>query len=381
MLKIKFILFACISINIIHAQKTSSRFILNGKITGRDRGSIILYYISNKEERIADTAFIKKGIFSFSGYIDKLSYANLIGTATTKALKKMNSKGIYLEPKIMSVELAENDFKNAKIKGSHTQEEQEWLEMEKRTISKQLEPMEKEFDEKAAILKKNKDDKIIENELEAVRTQIFSLEKEEEKIDLKFIASHPTSYISADRLSYYTSRLPLDSVKMFYSSFSVSVKNSPNGKEIAALINSSPGAVAKDFSTSDINGNTISLSTFRGKKLVLLDFWATWCVPCRGNSPHLIDLYNNYHTKGLEIISVANDDTRKEAWKKAISDDKTGIWNHVLQGVDSKNDIGKEFGITPIPAKILIDRNGIIIFRNEGDNDKLLDKKLAEVFN
>lgn len=107
----------------------------------------------------------------------------------------------------------------------------------------------------------------------------------------------------------------------------------------------------------------------------MLDFWATWCKPCRDESPFLIELHTKFKSKGLEIISIANDDERKEAWKKAIQDDKTGAWRHILQGSGTVNDLGILYSIQPIPAKILIGKDGTILMRYEGTqgNTSLLE--------
>jgi thiol-disulfide isomerase/thioredoxin len=119
----------------------------------------------------------------------------------------------------------------------------------------------------------------------------------------------------------------------------------------------------------------------------LLDFWASWCVPCRKGNPHLIKLYNQYKEQGFEIIGISDDDSKVEAWHKAVEQDKIGIWKHVLRGMDiekkmkgqsNPGDISEKYNISTLPTKILIDKNGKIIGRY-GSEEEDLDKKLAEL--
>ncbi len=112
-------------------------------------------------------------------------------------------------------------------------------------------------------------------------------------------------------LRYHLDDLTLDSLKMFYTNMNEPLRQSSYGVEllkgIQKLTDGFPGSVANDFTTKDIKGKTIKLSDFRGK-YVLLDFWASWCLPCRKGNPHLKKLYTRYKSKGFEIIGVSDDD-------------------------------------------------------------------------
>jgi thiol-disulfide isomerase/thioredoxin len=151
------------------------------------------------------------------------------------------------------------------------------------------------------------------------------------------------------------------------------------------------GNIAPNFNRITINNKMLSLSVFKNKSYALIDFWASWCAPCRELSPHLIELYNHYHLKGLEMISVSCE-ADKIAWAEAIKKDKTGKWYHVLENKSTSNALKKSketkeslrdlFNVLPIPALILIDPKGTIIGRFGGyDKGKEgLDEKLNELF-
>jgi thiol-disulfide isomerase/thioredoxin len=121
-----------------------------------------------------------------------------------------------------------------------------------------------------------------------------------------------------------------------------------------------------------LKGQTLSLSTFSGK-YVLLEFWGSWCVPCRKGNPHLKELYYSYKDKGFDIIGIAKDDDTKDAWVKAVKKDELP-WHQILVG-----DLDTKYNITSYPTKILIDQKGIIIGRY-GEDEKELDEKLASIF-
>ncbi len=137
-----------------------------------------------------------------------------------------------------------------------------------------------------------------------------------------------------------------------------------------------PGMEAPEISMKDTEGNTRRLSDLRGK-VVLIDFWASWCGPCRRENPNVVKLYKKYHDRGFEIYSVSLD-KEKSAWLKAIKDDGL-VWpNHVsdLNGWTSSG--GKTYGIMSVPSTVLVDKDGKIIARNLRGSE--LEKKLSEIF-
>ncbi len=143
-----------------------------------------------------------------------------------------------------------------------------------------------------------------------------------------------------------------------------------------------PGMSAPEIVASDINGESFRLSDLRGK-YVILDFWASWCKPCRAANPHLIELWNKYHAKGLEIVCVASDDGNFDKWREAIDKDGIGMFHHLLRGLkrtdkgyDHSNDLSGVYNVHVLPTKYLIGPDGKIIGQMSTEE---ITEKLAEV--
>jgi thiol-disulfide isomerase/thioredoxin len=194
-----------------------------------------------------------------------------------------------------------------------------------------------------------------------------------------FISKNPSSPVALYFVKQ-TLGMDMDAAKAgpMFQLLSPELQNSNTGKELAAMIEvgkkSMIGVAAPDFSQPSPEGTTISLSSFKGK-YVLVDFWASWCGPCRAESPNLVKAYDQYKSKGFEIFSVSLDE-KKERWLKAIKDDGY-TWPQAgdLKGWD--NEVAAQFGISGIPFNFLVDPNGIIVARNLRGEE--LEKKLKEL--
>lgn len=380
--------------NLSFAQKLKDEFLLKGKLSGQNDGMMYLYYSDIENKRVKDSAVIMNGSFSFRGKISEPTMAYLSLKEETR--NELNSTSFFVEPVVVSISVQLNDFKHAKVTGSKTQGEYAVLENSKENIRKEMQPLSEAYS-KANLAYSNavrakKDEHTLDSMKDVaadIHTQFEPYNQRVDKIDYQFFEKHPTSYVTAFMMRFHVSELPLDSLQMFYNRFDKKLQQSNFGKDIASEIvklrNGSPGSTAKDFASTDINGNKLSLSDYKGK-YVLLDFWASWCVPCRRGNPHLKELYAQYKSKGIEFIGVADDDRAEDAWKKAVDKDGIGIWKHVRRGLkfangnyDKTNDISENFGIHTLPTKILIDPNGVIVGRY-GEEEEPLNKKLQEIF-
>ena len=136
----------------------------------------------------------------------------------------------------------------------------------------------------------------------------------------------------------------------------------------------SVGRVAPDFTVQTPEGKSFTMYSVKAK-LKIIDFWASWCGPCRGENPHVVEIYKEYHPKGLEIFGVSLDNN-KEAWVKAIADDGL-VWKHGSDLKGWQSAPAQLYSVTGIPHTVLLDENNKIIAKNlRGDE---LKQKIAEL--
>jgi thiol-disulfide isomerase/thioredoxin len=381
-------------------QTKPGTFIINGTIMGKNSGHIKLAYTGDDGKPKKDSAIVKDGNFVFKGTLSSPAMAFLMGDMQSRGDDDPNSTSFFLEPAVISISVKVNDFKKAVIQGSESQHELAEQEKMLEPVLQQMQLLNEAYnrDNNAYIQARNNKapDAVLDSmkeKLADLHNQFDPYQQQIAALNYSFFESHPRSYVTAYNLRYYTSSLPLDTLQMYYNNLGPVVQQSNSAraiaKEIEQLRSGSPGSMAKDFVAKDINKNDLALSAFKGK-YVLLDFWASWCVPCRHSSPHLLELYKQYHDRGFDIIGIADDDNKPDEWKKAVAKDNVGVWHHVLRGLDWKKfengednpaDISNKFGVHSLPTKILIDKNGVIIGRYDKGTDEevaAMDKKIAE---
>lgn len=203
-----------------------------------------------------------------------------------------------------------------------------------------------------------------------------------QSVKFAFIKRHPNSYVSLVTLGELsTNKKLLPEVEALFPVLSNDLKANPIGKKILERISFAKkinvGMMAKDFSQQDAKGKMVKLSNYKGK-YVLVDFWASWCLPCREENPNVVAAYHKYKEKGFTVLGVSLDDKNgKAAWLKAIKDDGLA-WKQVSDLNGWKNEVAILYGITSIPANVLIDPAGKIIAKDL--KGKFLNERLAAIF-
>jgi len=199
------------------------------------------------------------------------------------------------------------------------------------------------------------------------KKQLDELQQEDIEFRKEIAISNPNSIISALALSDLMSskKLPNPEIKSIYTDFSDVVKDHTLGKllgeNIAKMSKTDIGAQVEMFEAPTPDGDMLSLKDAMGK-LTLIDFWASWCKPCRIENPNVVGVYKDYEDKGFSIISISLDKT-KSSWVKAIEDDNMD-WHHISNLKYWNEPIAKDWGVRSIPATFLIDENGVIVAKN-----------------
>ncbi len=148
-------------------------------------------------------------------------------------------------------------------------------------------------------------------------------------------------------------------------------------EKVAVLKRVAIGQPFVDFTLNDPEGNPVSLASVTGTNYILVDFWASWCQPCRRENPNIVLAYNNFHDKGFDIFGISFDKNHGD-WVQAITDDNLS-WSHVSDLKFWSSEAGKLYGVQSIPHSILLDPDGIIIAKNLRGEE--LQNKLAELLN
>jgi len=373
----------------------AQNFSLHGKINGLNNLYIFFSYLGYGNDRIWDSTLIKNNAFQFSGVLK--GQAKCYITIRKDNRTNTDSAGVappfFIDASNMHITLKSKDFKKTIITGSRVQQEWATFHNHNQAINSKLSQLVFLDDSLNAMHNEEKDEKIaaaIEKKIEANKKNMQPLIDNINSLDKKFIATHLSGLPATILLERNKNIYDIKNLHYIFNQMPKANQQSPWGlliqKYFAELLIGTKGTVAADFSAKELHGDSLKLSDYKGK-YVLLDFWASWCMPCRAGNPELVKLYNEYKSYGIEFIGIASDDGHEDKWRAAIEKDGIGIWKQLLSGQDPKtldktNDIGKPFGINSLPSQILIGPDGKIIerFGDGGVESEQLSRVLKNIF-
>ncbi len=393
------ILYSLFSPNIFGQPYKSNinEFNLTGIIKGNSDSIIILRYVNYEGKFSKDTSIIRNGRFNFSGTIKGATLARISCQTLSNSVDDPNFVEIYLEPNSMEVELEINNFKEAIVLGSKTQNEWNAFRIMQKPLTGKADSIYSLIVYKTGQIENisnQTEKKIVEKEINDLQRELTFQNKIRKNIEIKFINENPGSSVSAELLFYCATDLSFDSLNLLYKNFTPHVLESRSGENATQLINkmsnSEVGAKAPDFDIINLNGDTIRLSNYFQKKAVLLEFWASWCQPCRASFPQIKEIQTEYNNSKLEIIAISRDLDEK-AWRGAIKKDAIENWEHCSvfedyrkdeKGMFILNEIEHKYYIPGIPLTILIDKTGIVTgyyFGKSNENYENLKNKLSNL--
>ncbi len=361
-------------------QLPKESFRITGTIDGVDGQTIYLQTYSADSLLSSDSAVVTDGKFVFTGGQKVPFRVSYLYLGDWQDYNNKMRWHLYMEPKEMTIAIDTANVKEAVITGSTTQAEWDSL----LAFSKQ---MYAETDLLEEALKAESDSA----KAKAIEKQIEDCENKGHQSQVAFMKSHPNSYAVPEFLRGAMGFMTLEEIEEVYNNLGEQVKKHCDltevEHELAILKRIAPGSPAPDFATIDVNGDSIRFSEVAKGKYVLLDFWASWCKPCRASMPHVKALYDKYHKKGFEVFCVSDNDQSPDKWRDAIKQDGIGKFYHVLRGLkvtyepklqfDRSKDISELYAIHFLPTKYLIDKDFKIVGKL---TDEELDAKLKEVF-
>lgn len=356
-------------------------FVIKGEMKNiKDTFSFIYLNYRTGGDWKMDSALVKDGKYELKGSFEEAQLVRLRASYVESTPGK--KRAISFKKDIASIFLgtgtakviSTDSFSNITVKGSATHDAYLALQAKLKDVNDKQEALSKQYTE----LRMKKD----EEGMKALEPKFDELEAEGKKVYKAFAIENPKSPMALYAVKQFAGwDINADEVEPVYNALPAAAKAQPSAKELEEKIGIAKktgiGKFAMDFTQNDTLGNPVSLSSFKGKYL-LVDFWASWCGPCRAENPNVVKAFNQYKDKGFTILGVSLDQPNaKDKWIKAIHDDQL-TWTHVSDLQYWKNAVAVQYGIQAIPQNLLIDKEGKIIGKNLRGED--LAQKLEELF-
>lgn len=354
---------------LLSAFQFDSGFTIHGHIEGIPAGTVYLSYPKGTTQ-ITDSAKITNGDFVLKG---SLTEPVMVVLKTNKSKTQLYFFG---DNSAISIKAHKDSLNTAMVSGSMPQNDwKAYLKDYKEVVTyaggyyHKSDSVNKHF--------ASKPDSAAKQYLKAENEKLLDLDFAVHK---KFFAAHPSSIICAYVVNtHFIPYFQFEQARKLFELLSPAVHKSYYGRQIeeSFAVEKRSGIGAKPtFTMADVNGKPVDLASFHGK-YVLVDFWASWCAPCRRENPNVLANYKKYHDQGFEVLGVSLD-SKKEPWLKAIAADGL-VWTHVSDLKGWNNAAALEFGVHVVPSNFLLDRDGKVIAKNI--REEALGNKLKSIFN